>query len=67
VGLNQDEESLCIQVQDWGVGFDADSTLNGHFGLEGIRRRVALLKGIVTIHSNPGEGTLITVELPLKE
>ena len=67
VGLTQDDESLCIQVQDWGVGFNADSTLNGHYGLEGIRRRVKLLHGIVTIHSDPGEGTLITVELPLKE
>lgn len=67
VGLAQDDDSLCIQVQDWGVGFDPQNTPNGHFGLEGIRRRVNLLNGIVTIASDPGEGTLITVELPLKE
>jgi signal transduction histidine kinase len=67
VGLTQDEESLCIQVQDWGVGFDLKNIPRGHHGLEGIRQRVKLLKGIVTIQSDPGEGTLITVELPLKE
>jgi signal transduction histidine kinase len=67
VGLTQDDESFCIQVQDWGVGFNPDNTPSGHYGLEGIRRRVKLLHGIVTIHSNPGEGTLITAELPLKE
>ena len=67
VGLTQDGESLCIQVQDWGVGFDPDHIPNGHYGLEGIRRRVKLLHGIATIHGAPGEGTLITVELPLKE
>ncbi|MEN6367786.1 MAG: sensor histidine kinase [Thermoguttaceae bacterium] len=67
VGLTQDDESLCIQVQDWGVGFNPDRTPNGHYGLEGIRRRVKLLHGVVTIHSDPGEGTLITVELPLQQ
>ena len=67
VGLAQDGESLCIQVQDWGVGFDPKHTPHGHYGLEGIRRRVGLLKGGVTFQSDPGEGTLITVELPLKE
>jgi two-component system, NarL family, sensor histidine kinase DegS len=67
MGLSQDDESLCIQVQDWGIGFDASDAPQGHHGLEGIQRRVKLLKGIVKIHSAPGEGTLITVELPLKE
>jgi two-component system sensor histidine kinase DegS len=68
VGLTQDDDSLCIQVQDWGVGFKPDQTASGHYGLEGIRRRVKLLHGIVTIDSDPSEGgTLITVELPLKE
>jgi two-component system sensor histidine kinase DegS len=67
VGLTEDDELLCIQVQDWGVGFDPDDTPDGHYGLEGIRRRAKLLHGVVTIHSDPGEGTLISVELPLKE
>ena len=67
VGLTQDDESLCIQVQDWGVGFNPDTIAHGHYGIEGIRRRVKLLHGIAAVHSSPGEGTLITVELPLKE
>jgi signal transduction histidine kinase len=67
VGLTQDDDLLCIQVQDWGVGFDPDNTPNGHYGLEGIRRRVSLLNGVVRIQSDPNDGSLITVELPLKE
>jgi two-component system, NarL family, sensor histidine kinase DegS len=67
VGLAQDDESLCIQVQDWGVGFDPSHTPHGHHGLAGIRQRVKLLHGVATIQSNPGEGTLITVELPFEE
>jgi NarL family two-component system sensor histidine kinase LiaS len=66
IGLAQDEDSLCIQVQDWGVGFDPDAAPQGRYGLEGIRRRVHLLHGIATIHSSPSDGTLVTVELPLK-
>jgi two-component system sensor histidine kinase DegS len=65
VGITRDDESLCIQVQDWGIGFDIDGTPPGRFGLEGIRRRAELLGGITTIHSEVGSGTLITVELPL--
>lgn len=67
VGLTQDDDSLGIQVQDWGVGFDPQNTPNGHYGLEGIRRRVGLLNGVATIHSSLDEGTLISVELPQKE
>jgi len=67
VGLTQDNESLCIQVQDWGIGFDSQNIQSGHYGLEGIRRRVERLHGSLTITSNAGEGTLINVELPFKE
>ena len=67
VGLIQKDDSVCIRVQDWGVGFDPQNIPNGHFGLEGIRRRVRLLNGIATIHSSLHEGTLISVELPKKE
>jgi len=67
VGLNQDEDSLVIRVQDWGTGFNPDMIPQGHFGIEGIRRRVGLLHGDVTIRSNSGDGTLVTVGLPLKE
>ncbi len=65
MGLTQEDRLLRIRVQDWGIGFDPGDTPPGHFGLEGIRRRVKLLGGIVTIHGNLGEGTSITVELPL--
>ena len=26
VGITQDERSVCIQVQDWGIGFDVEKT-----------------------------------------
>ena len=45
VELTLDGNVLHIRVRDWGVGFDPDSTPSGHFGLNGIRRRVKLLGG----------------------
>ncbi len=67
VGITQDERSVCLQVQDWGVGFDPDEPHPGCHGLEGIRRRAKLLHGSVTIESRPGEGTCIAVEFPLQQ
>jgi two-component system sensor histidine kinase DegS len=64
VGLTQDDNYLFIQIQDWGIGFDAEGIPPGHLGLDGIRRRAGLLGGTTTIHSELGKGTLLTVELP---
>jgi carbon storage regulator CsrA len=65
VGLSRDDKSLSIQAQDWGMGFDPAKIWGKGFGLEGIWRRAELLGGTAIIQSCPGEGTCITVELPL--
>ncbi len=65
VGLSRDDKGLSIQAQDWGIGFDPAKIWAKGFGLEGIWRRADLLGGNAIIQSCPGEGTCITVELPL--
>ena len=65
-GITQDDRSVCIQVQDWGIGFDVEKTRPECLGLNGIRQRARLLNGTMTIESSPGEGTCITVDLPLR-
>jgi two-component system sensor histidine kinase DegS len=65
VQLSLDGNVLRIHVRDWGVGFDPGGVPPGHFGLEGIRRRVRLLRGYATIRSRLGKGTCVTVKLPL--
>jgi PAS domain S-box-containing protein len=67
-----DDQSLRVQVTDDGCGFDATTTLRtgpaeGHFGLMGLQERATLLSGQAHIESRPGQGTRITVELPLPE
>jgi two-component system sensor histidine kinase DegS len=66
VGVTQDDMSISIQVQDWGVGFDLETVQPKCYGLNGIRQRTKLLNGTVNIESCPGGGTCITVDLPLR-
>lgn len=65
VELAQEGETIRIEIRDEGVGFDPESIGERHFGLAGIRERVRLLGGTVTIASSRGQGTRIHVELPL--
>ena len=67
VAMTQEGEDVCLQVRDWGVGFDPESIEKGHFGLEGIRQRARLLGGRLTIESAPGSGTLVQVVVPILE
>lgn len=61
-----DSQSINIQIEDQGVGFDAESVLASGFanGLTGMRERAALLGGKLTIESSPGAGMCLTAELP---
>ncbi len=69
VRLWADEETLGIQVQDNGKGFVVERGLTGPYsgGLSGMRERVALMGGDLAVESNPGAGTRVTAELPLKQ
>lgn len=59
-----DGDWLTIVVKDNGKGFNTDATF-GSFGLTGIRERVHDLNGKLDIKSNEGEGTTVTVQVPL--
>ena len=65
VGLTQDDKQVCIQVQDWGVGFEPASMGRGKRGLKGVRDLVRGLGGTVEIDSLRGAGTCVIVEIPL--
>jgi len=57
--------AVTIEVRDDGRGFDpaapAAADDDRHFGLLGIRERVARIGGTLTIRSSPGAGTTIEV------
>lgn len=65
VRLYQEGQQVHLEVRDWGIGFDPDQVGEDSFGLEGIRERVRLLGGAMSLESHREEGTSIRVALPL--
>ncbi|MHB8490753.1 MAG: GAF domain-containing sensor histidine kinase, partial [Solirubrobacteraceae bacterium] len=63
VRIDQGEGELLVEVQDDGAGFDPTAQTGG-FGLAGMRERVALAGGTLSIRSG-GHGTLLSARLPL--
>ena len=63
VELVEHEHTLRVSVRDDGTGFDPTAATDG-FGLVGMRERVELLGGELTIQSAPGNGTRIAVLIP---
>jgi signal transduction histidine kinase len=60
---------VSLSIRDNGRGFDpAKQSAQRHdlgYGLSGIAERVRILKGTLAIDSKPGEGTSLTVEVPI--
>ena len=64
-----DKGYLAVQVEDQGVGFDLEKVLAGErsSGLTGMRERVMLLGGHLSVESTPAGGTHLLARLPLSE
>jgi signal transduction histidine kinase len=58
-------ERLVLIIEDDGSGFDPDAGPGEGLGLLGMRERVQLLDGSLTIDAARGSGTTLAVELPL--
>ncbi|HAV77037.1 MAG TPA: hypothetical protein DCX53_06760 [Anaerolineae bacterium] len=64
--------SAQLRVQDNGDGFEVTSVLDssfhrqGHYGLQGIRERLELVGGELSLKSRPNVGTTLTVTIPKK-
>ena len=52
-------------IEDDGHGFTDDDETRGGIGLSGMRERVALLDGRLTVESERGNGTSLVAEVPL--
>jgi signal transduction histidine kinase len=63
--LTRKEGKALAVIEDDGRGFDPHHRREGHFGIEGMRERVALLDGRLTIETAPGDGTTLVVEVPV--
>ena len=67
VQLIRENKRLSVIVEDNGKGFDPSLPSNNEgAGWINIRSRVEYLKGQLDIHSEPGKGTLVTIEIELE-
>jgi PAS domain S-box-containing protein len=67
VSLYQEEESILLVVQDDGIGFCESDLSNslGSLGLLGMKERAQFCGGEVQISSSPGNGTTVTIRVPV--
>jgi signal transduction histidine kinase len=69
LALLKNEDTLEVDVADDGHGFETEQwgeagVRPGHFGLLGMRERVAFLGGLCKVQSKPGEGTTVRIVVP---
>jgi signal transduction histidine kinase len=57
--------AVTALIEDDGEGFDPTATREEGLGLLGMRERIALLRGRVTVESAAGAGTTVAVEVPI--
>jgi len=67
VDLSQEDEYILLVVEDDGIGFCAPDLANtlGSLGLLGMRERAQFCGGDVEISSSPGNGTTVTIRIPV--
>ena len=73
IALALESDAVTLDIADDGGGFDPEPVLaagagaDSGFGIPGLRARAAELGGNAAIVAAPGEGTLVSVRIPLEE
>ena len=65
VAIAETADAVTAVVRDEGPGFEPDADHEG-FGLLGIRERVDLVGGTLSVRSAPGSGTTLEATLPVR-
>jgi signal transduction histidine kinase len=70
IRLRVDSHLFSAEIQDDGVGFDVEDAQRrrevGHLGLLNIEDRAELIGGRCSIQSQPGSGTLVRLDIPIR-
>lgn len=64
IQLLQSKDNLNLIVEDDGIGFDPESSIEQGMGLKNTASRVHHLNGELKIDSSPGTGTTISIDIP---
>jgi signal transduction histidine kinase len=65
IELYERDGRLILAVEDDGVGFDPGEKSEG-VGITGMRERAALVNGTIRFDSEPGLGTHVVLEIPIR-
>jgi signal transduction histidine kinase/ligand-binding sensor domain-containing protein len=68
IRLDFDARHVKMTIADDGRGLGSDATassINGHYGLQGMRERAEQIGAELTVASTPGGGTQVRVEAPI--
>ena len=66
--MRVDDDAIVLRVEDDGVGFDTSAALSaGHLGLANMHDRAAAFGGTITIESTLGEGTTLSIRVPITQ
>lgn len=70
VRLRVDSHLFTVEIQDDGSGFDVETAQRrretGHMGLLNMEERAELVGGRCSFQSQPGAGTIVRVDIPLR-
>ena len=65
VKIDMNDTNVIVVVKDNGIGFNANMKKEGSFGILGMKERVELLMGELTIDSQIGNGTIVMISVPI--
>ena len=65
VSVRQESGRIVLTIQDDGKGFDAQQERG--MGLLGMQERVSHLGGTFSVESQPGQGAIVCIVLPVNE
>jgi signal transduction histidine kinase len=71
VTVNRQDDMIIVQIADNGVGFNTNAVNSnydqrGSLGMVNMRERAEILEGNLSIDSEEGRGTVITIVVPLR-
>jgi two-component system nitrate/nitrite sensor histidine kinase NarX len=61
IHLKEEGAEIELRISDDGQGFDPNQTLSGHYGLSMMRERAQTVGAQLTVTSQPGHGTELTI------
>lgn len=65
VRCRMNKDTINIQIEDNGAGFDLEQKIDGqHYGLQIMKERAESVGGSVRFESRPGTGTCVIIEAP---